>query len=429
MSNKDLAWEAIFESLNIQRQLDEVGVASVTAEQIKNITRQIHGLGQQEPRIITKFDTREQRATILRRNDCTILATSNGTYSLIRGDGYHNAEEIAEAQTFTSEFITSLETLPSVCTSESQVIDTACASGLLGQFLGEDSLPLTIRGRLRSGVFDFTFNELNVHVDGVQVEVDAGYDGKRIYILEAKMGTRDNFITRQLYYPYRMWDARGVAKEIVPIFLSYSDGVFSIYEYSFAEHTEYNSIHLTKSGSFILQDKNANQPSFELAQYGSRKQLLKINPAPNEPDVPFPQADDLRRVIDTIFAVSSGCTSKSAIADYYDFNTRQSDYYGNAARYLGFLELDNGNFALTDEGRIFASSTKDERRLLMLQAIMKSPTLNQAVHDMIQIGAIPDQMRLALIISNNRGEINNTTAERRAHTVHNWLQWVLRKTQ
>lgn len=429
MSKKDRAWEAIFDALNISEKLGRGEIATVTAEQIKEITRYTNNVGQQEPRLITKYDTREQRPKILRDHDCTILATSNGTYSLVSGDGYHDAEEIVEVQNFTSEQLSSLETLPHICASESQVIDTACASGLLADFLDDDTFSMTIRGRLRSGTFDYNFDAHMLAVDGVQIEVDAGYEGKRIYLIEAKMGTRDNFITRQLYYPYRMWDTRGVSKEIVPIFLSYSDGTFYIYEYSFAEHTQYNSIALVKSGAYVLEDRHTTQPENELLAYNSRAQLLQIQPDNVEPSVPFPQADDIRRVIDAIFAVASGHTSKPDIAKHYDFDIRQSDYYGNAARYLGFIEsVRRGHFTLTEDGETFTKASKDERRLIMLRAIMRSPTLNQAVHDTLIAGSIPDKSYLAEIIRKHRPEIKDSTPERRASTVRSFIDWVLRKT-
>ena len=84
-------------------------------------------------------------------------------------------------------------------------------------------------------------------VSGVQIEVDGGYEGDRLYLIETKMGRRDNFITRQLYYPCRMWRERGVKKEIVPIFLTYSNKVFSFRQYRFTNSNAYDSIILERS--------------------------------------------------------------------------------------------------------------------------------------------------------------------------------------
>ncbi len=427
MSKKDDAWEAIFHDLRIEEQLDNHGYASISADKIKEVTRD-NEVGQQEPRIITKFDAREHRARILRHHNCTILATSNGQYSIFKGDGYHDIEDTINTQTFGSKNIESLETLPPICTSESQVIDTAKASGLLENFLEDKNLELTIRGRLRSGSFDFNFDKHPVNVNGVQIEVDAGYEGNRIYLIEAKMGTRDNFITRQLYYPYRMWNARDIDKNIIPVFVSYSDKTFHIHQYSFTDKDQYNSIELVKSGSFVLEAPGIISVADDLNNF-KEMAFLKVTPAnPRENETPFPQADDIRKVIDAIFAVANGYKTKEEISYYYDFDERQSYYYGNAAKYLGFLDLNHGSFVLTEEGRQYIDASKDERKLIMIRAMMGSPTINALFKETVDIGAIPDTKYIANTIQENRPEVNDTTAKRRAHTMEKWLEWILRQT-
>lgn len=423
MSNANKAWEAIFEHLDIPGQLDERGQASVTAQQIKDITSAVDGLGQQEPRIITKFDAREHRPTILKKHNCTILATSNGTYSVLRGDGYHDTEHIHESIDFDCEKLQNLETLPAICTSESQVIDSTAASGLLSDFLEDDELALTIRGRLRSGEFNFQFDDHDVQVDGVQIEVDAGYEGRKIYLIEAKMGTKDNFITRQLYYPYRMWDIRGTTKEIVPVFISYSDKTFYLYQYSFVEHTQYNSIELVKSGAYILGEKAATSEVHR--HFGDINYLLGYQPGNENVEVPFPQADDIRKVIDSVFAVASGFKTTYEISTHYDFDERQSYYYGNAARYLGLLELDHNEYALTDAGNRYINASKEERKMIIINAMLDSPTINDLVKETIKNETTPQHDRIANIVQYHRHDIGHTTANRRAHTMTRWLQWLI----
>ncbi|MDZ7660917.1 type II restriction enzyme [Thiohalophilus sp.] len=422
MSNANKAWEAIFAHLDIPGQLDERGQASVTAQQIKDITSAEDGLGHQEPRIITKFDAREHRPAILRQHNCTILATSNGTYSVLRGDGYHDTEHIHETIDYNSEKLHNLETLPDICTSESQVIDSTAASGLLSDFLEDNDLALTIRGRLRSGEFDFQFDEHEVQVNGVQIEVDAGYEGKKIYLIEAKMGTKDNFIIRQLYYPYRMWNIRNTNKEIVPVFISYSDKTFYIYQYRFNEHTQYNSIELVKSGAYILGEKAA-KPEIQ-CHFSDNKYLLQYQPGNENLEVPFPQADDLRKVIDSIFAVASGFSTTFEISSHYEFDERQSYYYGNAARYLGLLDLDHNEYALTDAGNRYINSSKEERKMIIINAMMDSPTINDLAKETIKNHTTPSYDRISNIIQYHRHDINHTTANRRAHTMAKWLEWL-----
>lgn len=80
--------------------------------------------------------------------------------------------------------------------------------------------------------------------------------------------------------------------------------------------------------------------------------MLVEMPPGQEPDVPYPQANDLDKVIDIVTNNKAGLTTKSAIADFFDFEERQGDYYANAAVYLGLLKRKPGSeeFVLTREG-------------------------------------------------------------------------------
>lgn len=423
MSKCDDGWEYIFEEIDATTKLHHNGRFTISANEIKDITKKKKGLGQQEPRLMTKFDTRESRPKILAQNNTTILATSNGHYSVIQGDGYHDLEDILDIKQYQSSQLSNLETLPPVCASESQVIDTAHASGLLSHFLDEPTLCMTIRGRLRSGSFNFRFGGHDVFLDGVQIEVDAGYEGNRVYLIEAKMGTRDNFIIRQLFYPLRMWQEKCETKEVVPIFLSYSDSVFYIYQYCFKDSNEYNSIELVKAAAYTL-DTESSRMKNELKRYDSLAKLESLTPSNEKIDIPFPQADDIRRVIDIIFAVANGLTKKTDFADFYDFDIRQADYYGNAAQYLGFLTYSSQQYSLSEMGLEFTKSSRTQRRILMLKALMASPTINESVQKMNQINSVPHTVELAKIIKKYRNELNGTTPNRRASTVKHWLNWI-----
>ena len=59
-------------------------------------------------------------------------------------------------------------------------------------FTGDDSLLLTIRGRTRSRPFSFGFktkqHEHRLYVDGPQIELDSGYEGRILVLVEAKFG-------------------------------------------------------------------------------------------------------------------------------------------------------------------------------------------------------------------------------------------------
>ena len=412
MSVTDKGWVQLFRELNIPHLLDTQGYVLLTADEIKSISGR-------EPRLMVKFDTREYRPDTLKKADCTILPVRNGQYVIVRGDGYVRLPDVLTVRTFDSDPFERLQTLPRLCKSESQVIDVAAASGMLERFVDEAGLMLTIRGRLRSCPFGFTFHgasALKFQVNGVQVEVDAGYEGDRIYLVEAKMGARDDFIVRQLYYPYRMWLESGISKPLVCLFLTYSNQVFSISEYRFDSPEVYNSITHVRTENFTL-DRSPGPPDLSAL-------LAATRPAREPLDIPFPQANDMRKVIDVIDGVGNGIHTKSRITEYYEFADRQSNYYGDAARYLGFLDGWRGGYVLTDAGREFVNQTAGQRVAMMATAMLKRPVIRLVAEEMLVKGNAPELDQIADAIRIERPDLHGTTLRRRASGLTRWMDWL-----
>ena len=252
VSQTEKGWAAIFEGMALGDKLDSEGIAFVSADDIRR-------WGKREPRLMTKFDSREERPRTLRR--VTVLPTENGRYALVVGDGYSDVETVDQLTYHRSDRLQGIESLPwrTQLSSESQVIDSAMLASVIRDFTGEDELSLTIRGRLRTPEFKFRFDGAEVSheldVSGVQVEVDAGYEGEQIYVLEAKMGGRSDFIVRQLYYPFRMWTEIGeINKPVVPLLLTYSNRTYSLRMYSFSDSELYNSIELVLARDYVLEE-------------------------------------------------------------------------------------------------------------------------------------------------------------------------------
>ena len=90
-----------------------------------------------------------------------------------------------------------------------------------------------------------------------QIEIDGGYEGdSSLNLIEAKNYISDDFLIRQLYYPYRLWSNK-IGKRVRPIFLTYSNGIFHLREYEFVTPELYNSIRL-------IQHKNMQFKKEEL---------------------------------------------------------------------------------------------------------------------------------------------------------------------
>ena len=66
----------------------------------------------------------------------------------------------------------------------------------------------------------------------------------------------EDFIIRQLYYPYRHWKTK-ITKEIIPIFFTYDNGIYNIFIYKFDDLNNYNSIKLKFVKRFVLSSINS----------------------------------------------------------------------------------------------------------------------------------------------------------------------------
>ena len=103
-----------------------------------------------------------------------ILPVKNGRYIIIKGEGYLDIPPIeSPVLKYESSFGFPLETAR-VGNSEMQHLDSAYAYSLIRQFVGDDSLVLTIRGRKYTPEFNFHVGEFPVTAKSVQTEVDGG---------------------------------------------------------------------------------------------------------------------------------------------------------------------------------------------------------------------------------------------------------------
>jgi hypothetical protein len=153
--------------------------------------------------------------------------------------------------TYTSKLDFNLETFL-IGNSEMQHLDFAYASSIIRTFVEDASLVLTIRGRKYTPKFSFFASSHKIEVEGVQTEVDAGYEGKeRLVLIEAKNTNTKNVIIRQLFYPFKQWKAY-TSKKISLVFFEKRGEEFCLWEYCFEDEGDYNSIKLVKNNQYSL---------------------------------------------------------------------------------------------------------------------------------------------------------------------------------
>lgn len=418
MSKTEEAWKILAEHLSLKERLRQGEPVQVGADEIRRVARR-------EPRLMMKFDFRNQRPAVLKK--ATILPVTNGEYLIVPGDGYHDIESAQTTVRWSSPGIAAeLLSLPwqTGPTSESQLIDMAKAAGILNQLLQEENMHLTVRGRLRSPDFRFDFGEEKqkhaVSVSGVQIEVDAGFEGERLHLIEAKLGSRTDFHIRQLYYPFRMWQQRLAEKEITLVFLSYSDQVISARLYGFNPEMHFNAVQLLRAVDYQIQTG-----AFEV----DIRQIL-ANTGSEEPPagVTFPQADDMRKVIDIIDATAAGVLTNGELADRYEFVERQASYYATAARYLGFITPETPR-RLTERGHKFIlAGSRQERHCMIVERLAALPVFRETLlHAETNQGKLPSVDKVAdwigPVAENSGQPLSRSTLLRRAQTVVAWGKW------
>jgi hypothetical protein len=422
MTKNDLAWEKFFRTKNIQKEISKKGYAYVLADEMKEY-------GGREPRLMAKLDSLNERPNVFKESGLTIFPVENGKYIIF--NDHNNKSYFSFDQTaanlvptkYNSRInLNSFDTYPKNQTlSESQAIDFAYISSLFKTFTGDENLRLTIRGRLFSREFYFDVPNLShkAIVKGVQIELDAGYESDdKIYLIEAKIGLRGDFHIRQLYFPYLEWAQRS-NKKIVPIFFVYSNGKYYFIEMEFNQ--EFGNIRIIRQLCYTINE----EPITEL----SLLHFLKTIPEKSEPNVPFPQANNLDKIVDLIKFVQSGAKNKYAIAEYFEFNERQGDYYANAASYLRLLEKTKDGFILTAKGdELSKQEFLVERTKLLIIQMLEVPSLRDVLilfkKRNYNLKDISDE-EIAQIIRKHIN-VNEITAMRRSSTVKSWLNWIIK---
>jgi hypothetical protein len=405
-------WQRLGERLDLATRLaTSPEPVIVSAETIKEISGR-------EPRLMSKFDTRESRPEALAH--ATILPISNGKYAILAGDGYADVTAPKLVKHWHAEKAAArFGSLPwqSAPMSESQALDMANASGLLHDFLGDPDACLTVRGRLRSPRFSFQFQtshgSVPLTVDGVQIEVDSGFEGTALHLIEAKLGSRSNFHIRQLYYPLRMWAALLPEKAVSALFLTWSNRCYSLRKFRFDPLDQYHALATTDSVDYYL-DEPGPIPSLDV--------LIETTAEEDCSTLPFPQANDVRRVIDVVDAVAAGIATRTGLAARFDINERQADYYANAAAFLALVHRGAQGFEPTALGAQFTSLAYPARQALLMRQIVRRPVFRQAITKLCSSGSLPVREQVAEWVSAATG-LKGETPLRRAATVLAWVRW------
>jgi len=417
----DKAWEQLFDKYNILEHIEHFGEYKISATQIKEF---------REPRLMAKFDHTINLPQIFAANKLSILPITRGDYIISHFDAYHKFESDNSPikQVSLPAYIQSLNSnnIP----SEAIALNCAVASGIIADFLNDEELVSTVSGRMGSGSFSFNINSLKtvsplvLHVNNAQIEIDAAYEGiHTLALFEAKRDLSDDFLVRQLYYPYRVWQNR-IIKPVRPLFLIYSNGIYRIYEYAFSEPNDYSSIVLVKQRNYSIEDTSITADDIQ--------QTLYDTPCTDEPQLPFPQADSFERIINICELLNDKPLGRNEVTTQYAFDARQTNYYTDAARYLGLINKFEVSrtpmYKLTNKGRQILKMPYKQRQLAFCQCIFAHAAFANTLKSYFESGIMPSTSTVVNIMKTSHvyNVSSDFTYRRRASTIKGWINWIVK---
>lgn len=424
----DAAWEELFETYDILNQVDTKGTFRITADEIKIV---------REPRLMTKFDWSSSRPQLFIDNELSILPDSRGGYVIGRFNAYQKLkyDDKPPIRVALPEWVQSFDNDYTV-TSESIALNIAQMTGMIDMVMdvksGSPSPVATITGRLGSGFLAYNIDVKNQStpysftVNNSQVEIDAGFESiDKLSVIEAKNRIPDDFMIRQLYYPYRSYQNLGIDKSIIPIYFTHADDIYAFHIFEFTDLYDYSSIRKVKQMNFIVdQDLDINIE--EIKNISANSQCLP-EPAVGYGNVPYPQADNFTRILNLLQYLKDEPKNKVELSEQYQFADRQGDYYANALVYLTFAEKVDGKFKLTPLGQKIASyPNNNTRNKMVIEQILSRVTFKEAFDNTLRNGGYGDKRYIASIIKKYVPSINSdSTAYRRSSTVSSWITWIL----
>lgn len=430
ISDSDLAWEKIFTELKILDTIEKEDVFYLSASQIKEISKR-------EPRLMARMESSEDRSAIFDNNDLTILKQGKrGDYVIGKFDAFLPLEYSSNKNRKVLPYIESDVNDPLHPKREPEAILNAFNYGMFSEILNcdQDELKMVSFGRRGTDPFSYSIRLKNkdcpfkVGISSTQMELDGVFENIDCLLnVEAKINPRPDFISRQLYYPYRALSEL-TDKPILNVFLT-ATVTGSIYAHVFKvkEKEDYNSM---EAIDVIRYD------FYEPISISDIREVMNGIQIVLEPtDIMFPQADSVDRLFQVLDIVKTnpGITA-SAIGEKMDLSGRQGAYYSAACVYLGLLRRDkygqSYKYRLTEYAKDLVEATWKKRNLMMIEAIARHLVFYHFIKQYLDTQEPPSKTEITEWLGNNIDKLNcdNGTPARRAGTVLGWINWVIQIT-
>lgn len=417
------SWEVLFDRHDILHKVHKDGSFHITSTEINTV---------KEARLMAKFDESSRLPHVFKDNKLSIVPITRGEY-LIGPFATHMPVIYADVKPKIAP-IPDLVTLDYTnLYSESSALLFAYNSGIMADVMNSSSIHFTVNGRMSSGAFNYTIDNLmhlgernTIEVLNSQIEIDAGYESKDLFcICEAKNIAVNDLLVRQLYYPYRLWTSK-INKPVLPVFMVYSNDIFHTFTYEFKELNHYNSLELVGHNAYTFAD--------ELITFPDIVELYKSITPIEEPETTFPQANSFARVVDLLSVLYEHKMTRDEVSLNYEFDDRQTNYYISACEYLGLIKRNNSFegeriYELTKEAKQIMSLGYKKKYLSLIKKVLERPVFYETFSLSLNMNRVPTINSIRYIMSNHNLSINQTTINRRSSTVRSWLDWIFSQSK
>lgn len=416
----DKAWEKLFEKYKIFTKLDEDGFFIISSNEINEI---------RNVEIMTEFASESKLPLIFSDKNLSIIPLSNSSFIISTFKTFQRLT--APPQEITPvNFPSHIQSIDyRNINSKANAVSCAFLTKMLHDF-SEEAIEPTISGEIIIDELKFIINskggKQELTIENIRINIDGGFEGHNsMYLIIAKnsiLDESDDLLISNLYFPYRQWEAE-ISKRIRPIFLTYSNGLFHFREFQFIEKENINSIKLVKQKVYSIWEESINN---EVLQNLSEEALIV-----KEPEIPFPQADTFQRVINLCELLSKTTLTKDEITLKFQVKKRQTNYYTDAARYLGLVvKSKNGKeviFKLSEKGKSLFKINIYDRQIEFIRLILSHKVFNDVLALSFKVFRNPKKSEIVAIMKKAQlyGINSDDTFERRALTVSKWIKWIL----
>lgn len=420
-------WDSIFSDLPVLNEVAKNGHFFITSRMLNDISKPLRG---PDARNLVKYDHKSALPPVMKKHNLSLLPIARGEFLIGRHKIYAPLRDEMIPPVRKLTFANKLESLQRI-SSETDALMVAYHGEAISKVLGE---PVQLTGGGKEGGPGFQMRvdtidgrQSNIWVKkGVSIEIDATYEGSTLVAaFEAKMKSVVDFNVRQLYFPFRSMSDR-YRKPVRTVFLTYSNEIFDIREFVFSAYDNISSFKEISRFRFTTGDE-----SISAVEIDNVAEVAKAK-TPYGREFPFPQADSLERIINLVENLVERPWTKNELAEEFGFDERQSDYYGNAAGFLGLAQrIDKGTWEATKQAEALFKLPFKERNLAIAKIVLENDVFRQSYLLAREEGSIPSNDSLLTLLRESEAgkRISGSTLPRRTGTIKGWLRWLLSITE